>query len=131
MPPISTTSSNGPSFPRCGPGLVVLADRYTFTLTARAAVRGIDREYLRNLYQLALRPQLTFWLDVSPKVAFAREFKKTKVISYWEAGRDMNLSQDLYESFVQYQGMLNEEFEYLSGQIRLPEGKRRIVRVGR
>jgi len=95
-------------------GMVVLADRYTYTLIARGAVRGIDREYLHGVYALALRPALTFWLNVSSEVAFEREFKKSHAISYWEAGRDMSLSSDLYQSFIRYQGMIKREFEYMS-----------------
>ena len=37
-------------------GLIVLADRYIFTLIARAAVRGIGRDYLHGIYEIALRP---------------------------------------------------------------------------
>ena len=76
-------------------GLIVLADRYIFTLIARAAVRGIGRDYLHGIYEIALRPDLTFWLNVRPEVAFDREFKKSQTISYWESGRDMSLSNDL------------------------------------
>lgn len=97
-------------------GLVVLADRYIFTLISRAVVRGMDRDYVHGLYEMALRPHLTFWLSISPEVAFEREFRKSNVISYWESGRDMNLSPDLYESFIRYQTMLNKEFDYLSDQ---------------
>ena len=39
-------------------GLIVLADRYIFTLIARAAVRGIGRDYLHGIYEMALRPDL-------------------------------------------------------------------------
>jgi dTMP kinase len=95
-------------------GMVVLADRYLYTLIARAVVRGIDREYAHELYTLALRPDLTFFLNVRPEVAFIREFKKSPAISYWEAGRDMHLSDDLYQSFIQYQGMIRKEFVYLA-----------------
>jgi dTMP kinase len=95
-------------------GMVVLADRYLYTLIARAVVRGIDREYAHELYALALRPDLTFFLNVRPEVAFVREFKKSPAISYWEAGRDMHLSDDLYQSFIQYQGMIRKEFVYLA-----------------
>jgi dTMP kinase len=95
-------------------GMVVLADRYLYTLIARAAVRGIDREYASGIYDLALRPDLTFFLNVRPQIAFSREFKKSPAISYWEAGRDMHLSDDLYESFIQYQGMLRKEFLHLA-----------------
>lgn len=95
-------------------GLIVLADRYIFTLIARAAVRGIGRDYLHGIYEMALRPDLTFWLDVRPEVAFDREFKKSQTISYWESGRDMSLSNDLFQSFIRYQSMIKREFEYLS-----------------
>lgn len=95
-------------------GVVVLADRYLYTLVARAAVRGINRDYLLGIYELALRPDLTFWLNVRPEVAFEREFRKSQVISYWEAGRDMNLSNDLFKSFIRYQTMVKKEFEHLA-----------------
>jgi dTMP kinase len=95
-------------------GLIVLADRYIFTLIARAAVRGISRDYLHGIYETALKPDLTFWLNVRPEVAFDREFKKSHTISYWESGRDMSLSNDLFQSFIRYQSMIKHEFEYLS-----------------
>ncbi len=95
-------------------GLVVLADRYIYTLIARAAVRGIDREFLHGIYETALRPNLTFWLNVRPEVAFDREFRKSNSISYWESGRDMSLSNNLFHSFVRYQSMVKKEFERLS-----------------
>jgi dTMP kinase len=95
-------------------GLIVLADRYIYTLIARAAVRGIGRDYLHGIYETALRPDLTFWLNVRPEVAFDREFKKSQTISYWESGRDMSLSNDLFQSFIRYQSMIKREFEYLS-----------------
>lgn len=97
-------------------GLVVLADRYIFTLVARAAVRGISRDYLHGLYEMALRPNLTFWLNARPEVAFDREFKKAHSISYWESGRDMSLSNDLFQSFIRYQSMIKREFEYLANR---------------
>jgi dTMP kinase len=95
-------------------GAVVLADRFIFTLIARGVVRGINRDYLTGLYAMALRPHLTFWLNVRPETAFAREFRKAQAISYWEAGRDMSLSHDLYWSFVRYQTMIKREFEVMA-----------------
>ncbi len=112
-------------------GLVVLADRYIFTLIARSAVRGIGRDYLHGLYEMALRPDLTFWLDVRPEVAFDREFKKSHSISYWESGRDLSLSNDLFQSFIRYQSMVRKEFEYLSKRHEFVEidGERSVAEV--
>jgi dTMP kinase len=95
-------------------GMIILADRYTYTLIARGVVRGLHREYLHGIYEKALAPDLTFWLDVRPEIAFERLFKKSQAISYWEAGRDMSLSSDLYQSFIRYQTMIRKEFEDLA-----------------
>jgi dTMP kinase len=95
-------------------GTVVLADRFIFTLIARGVVRGINRDYMGGLYAMALRPHLTFWLNVRPETAFGREFRKAQAISYWEAGRDMSLSHDLYWSFIRYQTMIKREFEVMA-----------------
>src|SRR5256885_1011515 len=65
-------------------GTIVLADRYIFTLIGRGVVRGINRDYMSGLYAMALRPHLTFWLNVRPETAFGREFRKAQAISYWE-----------------------------------------------
>lgn len=112
-------------------GLVVLADRYIFTLIARSAVRGISRDYLHGLYEMALRPDLTFWLSVRPEIAFDREFKKSHSISYWESGRDLSLSNDLFQSFIRYQSMVQKEFEYLSKRHEFVEidGERSVAEV--
>jgi dTMP kinase len=97
-------------------GTVVLADRYIYSLIARGHVRGLDREYLHGIYNMALVPDLTFWLNISPEVAFAREFKKSNAISYWEAGLDMSLSSNLYESFILYQRRIRTELNHLAGR---------------
>lgn len=93
---------------------VVLADRYIYTLIARACVRGINYNYLNGIYRLALKPDLTFWLNINPEAAFQREFRKSGGISYWESGRDLYLSDDLYTSFVRYQSLMRSEFKRLA-----------------
>lgn len=95
-------------------GMIVLADRYYYTLIARATVRGLNHEYLRGIYGLALPPDLTFFLNVRPQIAFEREFQKSPAISFWEAGRDLHLSDDLYDSFISYQNMIRKEFVTLA-----------------
>jgi len=41
-------------------GFIVLSDRYIFTALARAGVRGIDRQWLRDLYGFAIAPHMVF-----------------------------------------------------------------------
>src|SRR5258708_28296363 len=63
---------------------------------------------------MALRPDLTFWLNVRPEAAFEREFRKSHTIRYLESGRDMSLSNDLFQSFIMYQAKIKKEFEALA-----------------
>src|SRR5258706_11193913 len=80
----------------------------------RGVVRGICRDYLSGLYAMALRRHFTFWLIVRAELAVGRELRKAQAISYWEAGRDMSLSHDLYWSFIRYQTMIKREFEVMA-----------------
>jgi len=116
-------------------GFVVLADRYVYTLVARAVVRGLEREYLWNVYDFAVDPDLSFRLEVAPQTSFERLFEQQQTISYWEAGGDLNFSPNLYESFVTYQSKLRDEFnrqadiwsfESVDGEQSVPEVNREL-----
>jgi dTMP kinase len=91
-------------------GFVVLADRYIYSLVARAATRGLNRIWMRRLYTMAIVPDAIFYLKVSPENLLARRFRKALSLDYWESGRDLGLSTDLLESFQRYQTLLQEEF---------------------
>ncbi len=94
-------------------GFVVLTDRYTYSLMARAIVRGVDPAWIRNVYSFAPKPDAVFYLrigvdDLIPRVVFSRGF------DYWESGMDLHPSEDMYESFRRYQTALLGEFENLA-----------------
>ena len=103
-------------------GYVVLADRYIYTLMARSSVRGIPRSWSHGLFGFAVKPDLLFYLDVPPEELFHRVFQKYGSLDYYEAGADMGLSDDLYESFILYQRGIAKEF-------RLMESKYGIARI--
>ena len=43
-------------------GMIVIADRYTFTAFARDAARGVDPQWVREVYNFAVRPDVTLSL---------------------------------------------------------------------
>jgi dTMP kinase len=94
-------------------GFIVLADRYIYTLMARDLVRGMDRQWLDNLYGMALVPDAVFYLRVSPQILVQRNFAKDFALDYWESGMDLGLSRDRFDSFLKYQGMMARQFEKL------------------
>lgn len=91
-------------------GFIVLADRYIYTLMARDLVRGADRDWVRSLYDIALVPDLVIYLRVSPAQLVERNFRKNATLDYWEAGMDLGLSRDIFDSFVRYQRLIQKEF---------------------
>jgi len=91
-------------------GLIVLADRYVYTLMARDIVRGADREWTHNLYSPAIVPDAVFYFSVGAKQLVERNFQKNATLDYWESGMDLGLSRDMFDSFVKYQRLLAAEF---------------------
>ncbi len=94
-------------------GFMVLADRYIYTLMARNLVRGMDEAWLRNLYGIALVPDIVFYLSVSPEQLVQRNFAKNHTLDYWESGMDLGLSRDMFDSFLKYQHLMEECFKKL------------------
>ncbi len=91
-------------------GYVVLADRYIYSLMARDIVRGADQVWERSLYGIALVPALVMYLQVSPAQLVERNFRKNAILDYWEAGMDLGLSRDIFDSFIRYQRLIQKEF---------------------
>jgi dTMP kinase len=96
-------------------GFIVLGDRYIYTAIARGIVRGADPEWLRDLYGFAVVPDLVCYLQLSVKELIPRVLA-TGRMNYWESGMDMNYGDDLYDSFVSYQGALIEQFDRMADE---------------
>ncbi len=92
-------------------GFIVLADRYIYTLMARAIVRGVESAWIRDVYSIALVPDAVFYLTVSPKILVERNLRKHAVLDYWESGMDMHRSSNMYASFIEYQRLIQKEFK--------------------
>ncbi len=92
-------------------GYIVLADRYLFTALARDAVRGVDREWVAELYRFAVHPDITFYFRVPLETSLNRILEGRPTLKYHEAGLDMGWSTDPYESFRMFQGKVFAEYE--------------------
>ena len=99
--------------PALSAGSTVLADRYIYTLMARAIARGASAAWARGLYAFALRPDRVVFLDARPDILLHRAIAKYGTLDYWESGRDLSLSRDLFESFFRYQKLLSREFSWM------------------
>ncbi len=104
-------------------GFVVLTDRYTYSLIARAMVRGLDPVWIRNIHRFALKPDAVFYLRIGvdeliPRAVFTRGF------DYWESGIDLYSTEDMYESFRRYQSALDRAVRQACRRVSLRSHRR-------
>lgn len=98
-------------------GFVVLTDRYIYSAIARAEVRGIDPVWIRKIYGMALVPDAVFYLRIgTAQQLVQRLWSSGRGFDYWESGMDLNLGEDLYDSFIEYQTRMLKVFDRLTGE---------------
>jgi dTMP kinase len=94
-------------------GFVVLSDRYFYSIMARDVVRGADADWARKLYGFALKPDLVLYLKANVSDLVTRLIHG-RGLNYWEAGMDLRPSDNLFDSFLDYQAKLIALFDQLS-----------------
>lgn len=97
-------------------GYIVLCDRYVYTAYARDGVRGCDPAWLRRLYGYAIEPDITFYFRLPLATALGRILRGRPRLKWFEAGMDMRLSRDLYESFHIFQGRIKEQYDAMTDE---------------
>jgi len=95
-------------------GMIVLADRYVYTAFARDVARGVHPQWVRSVYSLALRPDLTLYFRVPIEVSLERLLAGRAKLKYHEAGMDVGLSADPVESFRMFQSRVLEIYDQLT-----------------
>lgn len=98
-------------YPLLRAGYIVLADRYIYTALARDTVRGCDKAWVKNMYKYARKPDLTFYFRVPIETAVNRIISGRPKLKHYEAGMDLGLSKDEYESYRIFQGRIVDEYE--------------------
>lgn len=106
-------------YPQLKAGALVLADRYAFTAFARDVARGVDHQWVRNLYSFALQPDIALYFSVPLDVAVERITSSRAKIKYYEAGMDLGLSDNKVTSFRLFQQMIVDEYEAMVPEFHL------------
>jgi len=97
-------------------GIIVLADRYIYTLMARDIVRGADRDWVKSLYSIALVPDAVFYLQVNVRQLVENNLQQNSTLDYWDSGMDIGLSRELFDSFIKYQRLIQNEFHRMQSE---------------
>ncbi len=91
-------------------GFIVLADRYAYTAFARDVARGVDPNWVRKVYDFAIKPDLAVYFDIDPELSMER-ICFNRAPKFYEAGMDLKLSNDPYESYMIFQGRVIDEYK--------------------
>jgi dTMP kinase len=100
-------------------GMIVLADRYAYTAFSRDVARGVDRQWVRDLYSFAVQPNLAVYFRVSIDVSLDRLLARRVKLKFYEAGLDLGWSTNANESFRMFQGRVLEEYDRIVGEHQL------------
>ena len=100
-------------------GAAVLADRYAYTAFGRDVARGVDPDWVRDIYSFAYEPTIAFYFRVPLEVALDRILTGRPELKWYEAGMDLGLSEDPYESFEIFQGRILEQYDKMVDEFGL------------
>ena len=78
------------------------------TAFARDVVRGVHREWVRNLYGFAVKPDIALYFKVPIETSLKRILNGRISLKFHEAGMDLNLSTNPADSFKLFQGKVVE-----------------------
>ena len=95
-------------------GYFVLADRYVYTAYARDVTRGCNANWVRKVYDFAIKPDIAFYFRVPLDTAMDRILSGRPKLKFYEAGMDLNLSKDIYDSFRIFQSKIVDQYEEMS-----------------
>src|SRR5436309_9361994 len=99
-------------------GYIVLCDRYIFTAFARDIVRGCPPEWVRGVYNFAALPDVTFFFKADLEISLQRILDGRPQLKYFEAGMDLLLSSDPYESYRIFKGRILEQYLSMSTEFK-------------
>lgn len=100
-------------------GMVVIADRYAYTAFSRDRARGVDAQWVRDVYDFAVKPDLALYFKVPIQVSLQRLLSARAKIKYYEAGMDTGLSSDLARCFELFQQKVLDEYDLMIDEFGL------------
>jgi dTMP kinase len=100
-------------------GAIVLADRFIYTAFARDVVRGVSPRWVRHLYKFAVKPTMAFYFRVPLEISLKRILGGRAGLKYYEAGMDLDLDEDIEESFKLFQSQIKDRYESMVDEFGL------------
>ncbi|HAR63942.1 MAG: thymidylate kinase [Candidatus Margulisiibacteriota bacterium] len=98
-------------------GFIVLINKYILTSFARDVVRGSEHYWVRQLYDFAMLPDITFYFKTTPERSL-ENLGSISNVDFYDAGMDIGFSPQLEKSFTMFQSQLTGQFELLHADFK-------------
>lgn len=111
-------------------GFLVVADRYVYTAWARDSLRDPSMKWIKDLYGFAPVPDLICYLRIDVDNLIPRVIEAGGM-EYWEAGMDLHLADDIYDSFKKYQKRLIDSYDQMAEDFgfEVLDARRSVVQI--
>jgi len=87
--------------------------------TSIEGARGVDRDWVRNLYSFAMQPDVALYFRVPLDIAIQRITSARAALKYYEAGMDLRLAESRIDSFKLFQERILNEYDNMVGEFNL------------
>jgi dTMP kinase len=94
-------------------GRTVVADRYLFTALARDSARGLELDWLLQVYAPLVWPDLVVYFALTPQDS-SRRVAATRAPRFYESGQDVTGLEDPLTSYRQFIDRVITEYENLA-----------------
>jgi dTMP kinase len=91
-------------------GFIVLVNKYVYASFVRDTVRGNDSNWVMNLYDYAIEPDITFCFKTTADRSL-EQLASFGEIDFYDAGMDIGLSPKKEKSFIMFQEKLIKAYE--------------------
>jgi dTMP kinase len=109
--------------PTLNEGGVAILDRYYYTALVRGAIRGLNYEWILNLYKYVPSPDFIFYFKIDPSISLSRVIRRSKdltlsdvldvnqALKYYESGQDLSLNENPLTNFYLFQKQMISLYE--------------------
>lgn len=99
-------------------GYIVLFNKYVYTSVAKDHLRGQSKEWIFDLYNFALQPDLVFYFKMPWQDAVEKITQEQKEKDYYDSGMDIGFGANQYISLKNYQAKLANEYDLLAKEFK-------------
>jgi len=106
-------------------GGIAILDRYHYTSLVRGCIRGVDPEWINEIYKHVPEPDYIFYFKINPIISLSRVLKRSKelsvsdvfdmgeVLKFYESGQDLSFHENKLVNFYFFQRKMAELYDII------------------